>query len=353
VAIQEQPGLEVCDPVSDATSGLMAIRLNKQPSLEVVQSESTQPKSTAPELYIHSAANQPGLEELAVSPRRASWEEHPIETSDPGINHASLMLSNSAVELIGTTSGSTTKGQGTAIFNKHQEKLGQSKSTSLKGKIGRSKGFSGAFGSIKYSDDVLTAALEEAATLGSLPLVDFFVSQGSDVNSTSALAKDKYGTVIMDCDKPRNRALILAIEKNHVPIVNYLVTRCDQIQLSGGLLSAVDHSRTSIAKMLLAKGADVNHQDTSQSCKRYALGLTIQNEDSRESRIPNRCQNRKVSIPAILDVLESILTSLKLLRYTQGKYQESRSFPVLKALSHLNCLRFYLPPVPRYRTTSS
>lgn len=183
MAIQEQPGLEVCDPVSDATSGLMAIRLNKQPSLEVVQSESTQPKSTAPELYFHSAANQPGLEELAVSPRRASWEEHPIETSDPGINHASLMLSNSAVELIGKTSGSTTKGQGTAILNKHQGKLGQSKLTSLKGKISRSKGFSGAFGSIKYSDDVLTAALEEAATLGSLPLVDFFVSQGSDVNS--------------------------------------------------------------------------------------------------------------------------------------------------------------------------
>ncbi len=89
---------------------------------------------------------------------------------------------------------------------------------SLKGLLGGSKRSSHS-GSIRYSDVALTAALEEAALSGSLPLVEFCLSQGSDVNYTSPLGRDKDGSYVKGLKKPRNRALTNAIEQGHVVVV--------------------------------------------------------------------------------------------------------------------------------------
>lgn len=267
--IQEQPGLELWDPVTDATSGLIVVHLNKEASSKDLQTRPMQTGPAASEQYTHSTPIQPGLE-LAVSPQRAPSEQPPF---------ASSMPSNS-VELTGTISGTTIKEQGITILNKHQEQLGENKWRSLKGKFGGSKRRSGVFASSTYSDPVLTAALEEAATMGSLPLVEFFISQGSDVNYTSPLAKGKDGTVIMDDNKQRNRALNLAIAENHLPIVEYLCTQCDQVQLSCRLLTAVEYFRKEIAKLLVRSGDDANFMDD----ERCSLELAIGNEHSLEMR---------------------------------------------------------------------
>jgi ankyrin repeat protein len=304
-----QPGLEAFQPTrthatpnntNSSMSGLGTYDQSRQPT-----------GSNAPELYESSMSVQPrpvstlpqnregtphrhssSLAAVSQSGSSPQIERRGNDTSpstSPRAGYRGTAAIKPPTEMLGTVDGSTTKDLGIALLVKHQaheDKVkakaeaeaaqGKWKWSSFKGTLGGSKRRSRNSGTIKYSDATLTAALEEAATMGSLHLVEFCLSQGGDVNYITAPAKDKYGNDIV---RPRNRALIKAVEKNHVAVVQYLATKCDRTTLSLGFLAAVRRSNIDIAKMLISKGADVNYIDITDPEKPCALGLAIHNKD--------------------------------------------------------------------------
>lgn len=345
----DQPGLEPTKPaLMSSIRDLDWHSFGADDQLPEIDARNLVKGSDAPEFYDTSIFAQPGLELLLPSDNmHGAWSDrfsqygmpetgsgfqgdsHRSETTTSYAHDMALTGSaavRNATELIATLDGTTTKEKGFALLNYHQprqvevdDERMKRKWKSFKGVLGGSKRLSQSV-PIKYSDVALTAALEEAAVSGSLPLVEFCLSQGSDINYTSPLGRNKDGSAIKDPNKPRNRALTNAIEQNHVAVVQYMVTKCDQTALNLGLLTAIRDSNITIAKILLSKGADVNY--VTHLGKECAFTRAIYNSTSRSELLDilYGSQNLKVDVlargkaPLATLLMESPDDALRLLR---------------------------------------